>query len=175
MSALASDYGEDAGTRTAMRADDVDLGVLDETLSFYIRALNLAVTRDLDARLEGMDVARGTGKITALFLIARHPGIRPSVIASVAMKDRSTMARALDDMNRHGLVRREVDPKDGRGQLLFLTQKGETLSREVEVIVRQSRDFFSDISPEDYESVMALLRRIYWRLVRNEKPRGTRP
>ena len=161
-------------TSPVTRVEDVDLGVLDGTLSFFIRALNLAVTRDLDARLEGMEVARGTGKITALFLIDRHPGIRPSVIAAAAMKDRSAMARILDDMEKNGLIRREPDPEDGRVQALHLTEKGKTASQEVQAIVRQSRDFFHDISDEEYAHVIDLLRGLYWRIVKAEQTKGTK-
>ncbi|ORE98897.1 MarR family transcriptional regulator [Aurantimonas sp. 22II-16-19i] len=164
----------ESGSKTAVtRVEDVDLGVLDDTLSFFIRSLNLAVTRDLDARLGGMEVARGTGKITALFLIGRHPGIRPSIIASAAMKDRSAMARILDDMHRHGLIRRETGRgEDGRVQALYLTDKGETLAAEVKAIVRQSRDFFHDMSDEEYAQVIDLLRGIYWRVVKSRQARG---
>ena len=70
---------------------EVDLDVLENTLSFYIRTVNIAVSRDLDDRLEGLDVARGTGKITTLLLVDSHPGIRPSVIAQLILKDRSAM------------------------------------------------------------------------------------
>ena len=164
---------EESGSKTAVtRVEDVDLGVLDGTLSFFIRSLNLAVTRDLDARLGGMEVARGTGKITALFLIGRHPGIRPSILASAAMKDRSAMARILDDMDKHGLIRRETGREDGRVQALYLTEKGEALADEVEAIVRQSRDFFHDMSDEEYVQVVDLLRGIYWRVVKSRQARG---
>ncbi|MCE7027177.1 MarR family winged helix-turn-helix transcriptional regulator [Jiella avicenniae] len=170
---MAAD-GKRVSTPAVTRVEDVDLGVLDDTLSFFIRALNLAVTRDLDARLEGMEVARGTGKITALFLIDRHPGIRPSVIAAAAMKDRSAMARILDDMERHGLIRREPDPEDGRVQALHLTEKGKKASQEVQAIVRQSRDFFHDISDEEYTQVIDLLRGLYWRIVKAHQAKGTK-
>ena len=163
-----------SSTPPVTRVEDVDLGVLDGTLSFFIRSLNLAVTRDLDARLEGMEVARGTGKITALFLIDRHPGIRPSVIAAASMKDRSAMARILDDMEKNGLIRREPDPEDGRVQALHLTEKGAKVSREVQAIVRQSRDFFHDISEEEYAQVIDLLRGLYWRIVKSHQAKGTR-
>ncbi|MBO0662867.1 MarR family transcriptional regulator [Jiella sp. MQZ9-1] len=157
---------------TVTRVDDVDLDVLEDTLSFFIRSLNLAVSRDLDARLDGLDVARGTGKVTALFLIGRHPGIRPSVIAAAAMMDRSAIGRVLDGMERHGLVRREPDSEDGRVQALFLTEAGETLAAEVRAIVRESRAFFHDMSDSEYAQVVDLLRNIYWRIVKSHSGRG---
>ncbi|TKB29589.1 MAG: MarR family transcriptional regulator, partial [Mesorhizobium sp.] len=78
--------------------ETVGLDVLEDTLSFYIRSINIALSRDLDDRLEGLDVARGTGKITTLLLVDSHPGIRPSVIAQLIMRDRSAMGRLVDQM-----------------------------------------------------------------------------
>ena len=156
---------EAAETGAALRAEDVDLGVLDETLSFFIRSINIAVTRDLNDRLDGLDVARGTGKITTLFLVENHPGIRPSVIADVIFKDRSAMGRILDDLIEAGLMRREVAESDQRAQALFLTDKGKALAVTVRGIVRQSRDFFAETDDEDYAEVLRLLRKIYWRVV----------
>jgi DNA-binding MarR family transcriptional regulator len=155
-------------TRTALRADGVDLGVLDETLSFFIRSINIAVTRDLNDRLGALDLARGTGKITTLFLVENHPGIRPSVIADVILKDRSAMGRIVDDMTGAGLIRREVAESDQRAQALFLTDKGAELAVTVRRIVRQSRDFFAGTDDADYAEVLRLLRKIYWRVVTNK-------
>ena len=75
---------------------DVTLDVLEDTLSFYIRTLNIAVSRDLDDKLEGLDVAKGTGKITTLLLVDSHPGIRPSIIAELILRDRSATGRLME-------------------------------------------------------------------------------
>src|SRR5438045_234830 len=89
---------------------DIDIDVLEDTLSLYIRSINIAVSRDLDEKLEGLDVAQGTGKITTLFLVDGNPGIRPSTIAQVILKDRSAMGRLVDQMEEHGLLRRKIAP-----------------------------------------------------------------
>jgi DNA-binding MarR family transcriptional regulator len=148
-------------------AESVDIGILDETLSFFIRSINTAVTRDLDARMRGLDIARGTGKITTLFLVENHPGIRPSVIADVLFKDRSAMGRLLDDMAAAGILRREAATEDLRAQALHLTDKGSELADTVRGIVRDSRQFFGATDASDYAEVVRLLRKIYWRLVAN--------
>lgn len=152
-----------ASPEMSVQPEDVDLGILDETLSFFIRTLNIAVSRDLDQRLEGLDVARGTGKVTTLLLVERHPGIRSSVIAEMTLRDRSAMGRLLDDLESHGLLTRKADPIDSRAQGLFLTAKGHDLARRVDAIVGQSREFFADMDDEEYRQVITLLRRIYWR------------
>ena len=142
---------EAAGERIVARQDEINLDILDDTLSFYLRALGIAVSRDWESRLEGLDAVRGTGRVTALFLIANHPGIRPSVIADVSMKDRSEMGRVLDGLEASGLIcRRTVD--------------------ELRRRVRASRAFFHDVPDDDYAQVMDLLRKIYWRVLSEPRP-----
>ncbi|ALN71825.1 MULTISPECIES: MarR family winged helix-turn-helix transcriptional regulator [unclassified Aureimonas] len=126
------------------------------------------MTRDFDRWLECLDVARGTRKITTLFLVGNHPGIRPSLIAEIIFKDRSAMGCVLDDMEGHGPLRREVAGDDSRAQEPFLTPKGEALALQVRAIVKDSREFFAGTDNADYAELVNQLRRIYWRIVANK-------
>ena len=148
------------------RVDQVDLDVLENTLSFYIRVLDVAVSRDLDERLQGFEVARGKWKITALLLIDNHPGIRPSVLAEIAFKDRSAMGRILDQFEAHGLITRRTSAEDGRAQELYITEKGSSLAAKVRsIVVQQSKDFFDRIIPPTEQGVLIdVLKRAYHRL-----------
>ncbi|MGN6585634.1 MAG: MarR family winged helix-turn-helix transcriptional regulator [Rhizobiaceae bacterium] len=153
--------------------ETVGLDVLENTLSFYIRSINMALSRDLDKSLEGLDVAKGTGKITTLLLVDSHPGIRPSVIAQLILRDRSAMGRIIDQMIAHGLLTREVDSSDGRAQALHITKKGAEMAKLVrKVAVKQSRDFFHDVSEEDQQRLLSILRRVYRRTVGLTDERG---
>ncbi|MBO9101456.1 MULTISPECIES: MarR family winged helix-turn-helix transcriptional regulator [Rhizobium] len=145
--------------------EDIDLDVLEDTLSFYIRTVNIAVSRDLDERLEGYDVAKGTGKITTLLMVDSHPGIRPSVIAQLILKDRSAMGRLVEQMESQGLLTRETSVDDNRAQELYITERGAELAVEVRAIVtRQSRDFFDFVPEGDRQLLMDILRRTYRRI-----------
>ncbi|GES49509.1 MarR family transcriptional regulator [Rhizobium sp. NBRC 114257] len=145
---------------------DIDIDVLEDTLSFYIRSINLAVSRDLDEKLEGLDVARGTGKITTLFLVDDNPGIRPSTIAQIILKDRSATGRLIEQMEAHDLLTRETSADDSRAQELYITEKGHELAKRVRAIVtKQSREFFSDITDEEHRLLIDILRRTYRRIV----------
>ncbi|MEK1890000.1 MAG: MarR family winged helix-turn-helix transcriptional regulator [Phyllobacterium sp.] len=146
--------------------EDVDLDVLEDTLSFYVRTMNIAVSRDLDERLDGLDVARGTGKITTLLLVDSHPGIRPSVIAQIIMKDRSAMGRLIEQMIDHDLLTRQTSARERRAHELFVTAKGAELAARIRPIVtQQSKDFFSFIAQEEQAQLMDILRRAYRKLV----------
>ena len=152
--------------------ETVDLDVLDDTLSFYLRSLNIAVSRDWESRLDGLEMIKGTGKVTALFLIARHPGIWASIIARLSMKDRSETGRLLDGLEREGLIERRKDTADSRARALFLTEKGEGVVVLLRNRVRDSRAYFSDVTAEDYDTLMTMLRKIYWRIVADTPAKG---
>ena len=146
--------------------EHINLDVLEDTLSFYIRAMNIAVSRDLDERLDGLDVARGTGKITTLLLVDSHPGIRPSVIAQLVMKDRSAMGRIIEQMIDHGLLLRQTSERERRAHELYVTAKGAELAATIRPIVtKQSKDFFSFIAENEQAQVMDILRRAYRKMV----------
>ncbi|BCH56352.1 MarR family winged helix-turn-helix transcriptional regulator [Agrobacterium vitis] len=144
----------------------VELDVLENVLSYYIRTINMAVSRDLDQKLGKLEVAKGTGKITTLLLVDSHPGIRSSVIAQLIFKDRSAMVRLVDQMEEQALLRREADDDDNRAQGLFITPKGAALAKRVRpLVVKQSRDFFPDITDEEHQMLISVLGRTYRRIV----------
>ncbi len=139
----------------------VDLGVLAQLLSFYIRSINITVSRDLDKKLSGYEVARGTGKISTLLLVARHPGICPSAIANVIMRDRSAMSRLVTQMANQGLVHRKISTDDSRAQALYLTPYGEKLAAKVtRLVTEQEADFFQSVSAFEKDFIIKVLKKV---------------
>ena len=155
-------------------SDDQPLGldnldVLENLLSFYVRSVNYALSADLDSRLQGLEVARGTGKITALLLIDSHPGVRPSAIAEATLRDRPTMTRTIAPMVAAGLIEQRVVESERRATELFVTSRGHNLAEQVRAIVReQSNDFFSVLASEDREHLIRILGRLY-QTIRRQK------
>lgn len=138
------------------------IDVLDGAFSWYIRLLDSVVSRDLERRVRHLDVARGKGKITALLLVDSYPGIRPSQIADVLLRDRPAMGRIIERLVEAGLVLRRTAPDDQRAQALFITERGKALARQVRDIVRaQEEEFFDFIEPEDRAHFMCILKRAY--------------
>lgn len=161
------------GEAVVATPESIDLDVLDNTLSFYLRALNMAVSRDWDVRVEDLRPIRGIGKVTALLLVGRHPGIRPSVVAQVLMKDRSEVGRVLDGLETNGLLARRISVTDSRARALFLTPEGEAMADEVRRRVRESRRFFGDLTEAEYVAAITPLRSLYWRLVTKPRAAGS--
>lgn len=145
--------------------DEVDLGALGHLLSFFIRSLSIAVSKDLDEQLKGLEVAQGTGKISTLLLVNDHPGIRPSVLARMLLKDRAAMGRIVEHMALQGLLTRQTSVRDHRAQELYITERGRELAATVsEIVTRQSRAFFHPLDDDEHEQAMRLLRKVYRRI-----------
>lgn len=167
----ADDAMEDApGEDLVVSPETIDLDVLNGAFNYFIRDLNIAVSRDWDARVSDLGDMSGTGKVTALLLINRYPGIRPSTIAQ--LRDRAEVARTLNSLEKAGLIYRQSALKDSRSWSLFITDKGKERVEQIRQRILESREFLSDVSDEEYEQVMTLLRRIYWRLVMAPRPVG---
>lgn len=154
-----------AGEAVVASPDSIDLDVLDTALSFFIRALNIAVSRDWELRIQDLGPVRGVGKVTALLLVGRHPGIRPSVVAQVLMKDRSEVGRILDGLEESNLLTRRTSAADSRARALFLTPEGEAMADEVRRRIGAADSFLGELGEAEYRAALAPLRSLYWRLV----------
>lgn len=141
---------------------DIDFDIFTDLLSFYVRTVNLLVSRDLDQQTETLSLAGGTGKISTLLLVGSNPGIRPSVLAHFILKDRSAMARLLEQMQQAGLIEQKVSPTERRARELYLTAAGQRVAADVRAVARrQSADFFSVLTEGEQGDLLRILRKLY--------------
>ncbi|MCG6156814.1 MarR family winged helix-turn-helix transcriptional regulator [Rubinisphaera margarita] len=66
---------------------------------------------------------------SALLMVLVEAGqpLRRGEFAEIMLRDRTTITRQLDGLERKGLVRREPDPSDGRAILIHPTPRGTKL------------------------------------------------
>ncbi|HWL71414.1 MAG TPA: MarR family winged helix-turn-helix transcriptional regulator [Geminicoccus sp.] len=145
---------------------DVSLDILGGLLSFYARSMGIALNRDYDQAISEVELAHGHGKVSVLLMTHANPGIRPSVIAHFAQKDRSAMAKLIDQMKRQGLVEQKVDAGERRAHELYLTPKGEELVVQVRKIAQEQSDrFFGVLDRQDRADLLRILMTLYERHV----------
>ena len=145
---------------------DLDFDVFVDLLSFFVRSVNLLVSRDLDEKMEPVVLAGGTGKISTILLVGANPGIRPSVLAHFIQKDRSAMGKLVEKMERAGLIEQKISAAERRAKELYLTSKGRAMVPKVRAVVRrQDDDFFGMLTREERKQLLRLLRKIYARYV----------
>ncbi|MGW2251623.1 MarR family winged helix-turn-helix transcriptional regulator [Kitasatospora sp. NPDC001660] len=85
-----------------------------------------------------------------LDLITERGGCRAADVAAYFMLDKSTVSRQVTALEKLGLLRREADPDDQRGQILRATDAGLTLLRDANEQRRLAfTERFTDWSDED--------------------------
>ncbi|MDQ2067889.1 MarR family winged helix-turn-helix transcriptional regulator [Xinfangfangia sp. CPCC 101601] len=144
-------------------------GFLDDQLSFYIRLIEMAVSRDIDRSLKDMSFSRRKGAITALFMIARHPGLRIGAFAQASQIDKSLGTKIVDELVTGGFVEKRPDEQDGRATGLYITSQGLDAADALEALVKsQSQSFFLNLmSQEEHDIVIDILRRAFQKLRTN--------
>lgn len=71
-----------------------------------------------------------------LATIARFGTVSPTAVGEWTAMDKVKVSRAAAGLVARGLVRQLPDPKDGRGRLLRMTRKGETVHQGVVPLAR---------------------------------------
>ena len=93
----------------------------------------LSVTASRVSRLLSRKYAESYGlsipEWRALAVVGRFGTLSPSAVGEMTAMDKVKVSRAAASLVGRGLLRQRPDPKDGRGRLLSLTRKGETVHR----------------------------------------------
>jgi DNA-binding MarR family transcriptional regulator len=140
----------------------VDLDILDELLSYYMRVVGVVLNRDYDHVLSDVSLAHGTGKVSTLLMVGANPGIRPSMLAHYVLRDRSAMTRLLQQMKKAGLIVERISETERRARELYLTAKGKSLVERVRgLAARQSDQFFGVLDDAEQKQLMDLLQKLY--------------
>lgn len=94
--------------------------------------------------------------------LLQKDGVRQQDLAISNIKDKATIARALDNLEQSAFLLREPDPRDKRTKRIFLTNKGRDLQ---EALFRKYMEFEQGlterVSKEDLQTTRRVLRRIY--------------
>ncbi len=105
--------------------------------------------------------------------ISAHPGTRGSDLAAHFGIGRATVSRQLSRLVALGLVRREVDPEDTRGQRITLTEDGATRFEHARAArVEMLHEILADWDRKNVTELATLLRQysesfVRWRDTRS--------
>jgi DNA-binding MarR family transcriptional regulator len=127
-----------------------------ESLGYLLKHVHQryhAIQQPALARL-GLD-----GRLVAALATAGSEG--PALQQRLAERlgvDRTTMVALIDGLEERGLVRRQRDPADRRGQQVLLTAKGRKLvPRAMEAVAQAEDDLLAGLSSRDQREFRRLL------------------
>lgn len=122
--------------------DDLPLEVThevrDRCLCLHLQRAARAIARRFDEALRPFDLTNG--QFSLLMSLNRPAPPRLGDVARLLVMDRTTLTANLKPLERRGLLRVTVDPKDRRGRRLALTDAARALLVEAVPIWRRTHD-----------------------------------
>ncbi len=94
-----------------------------------------------------------------------HGAQRMSSLAELTSIDRTTLSRLVSRMQAGALIARRRTPEDGREVQITMTQKGESITREmIPHAERYEAVAVADLSPDEIAALKAMLEKVYGNL-----------
>lgn len=100
---------------------------LNESLHYLVNQAVTVLNADLAVRFRETNQDVTVEMWNVLNHLWVKDGQTQQELAGHCRRDKSTIARILDNMVRRGLVSRVPDPVDGRNNLVYLTQQGQNV------------------------------------------------
>jgi len=118
--------------------------------------------QQLGPELPGLTAMHGR----LLLMIARTTGTTAQQLAELLRRDKAQITRLLNDLQHAALVQRQTDLKDGRRQLLLLTEQGQQLATELKSKKRQiASKMLTGLTAQQQQQMTELLALMYQNLV----------
>lgn len=93
-----------------------------------------------------------------LALLWYRDGINQQEISGQLGRDKTTVARVINTMERNQLIRRVIDPRDTRGKLVYLSTKGKSLQKKAVTLSAQLYEkCVGPLSPAEQTAGIAVL------------------
>ena len=148
----------DAPTLTDGKADE--LGGLNGIVGFHIRLAHGAVYRHFTETFADLDLTQK--QVSALWLVADHPGISQIALGQQLGMDRATTMTIVNRLQQRDYLRRERSESDGRKQALYLTEAGASaLGKAKRCIAAHEAWLKARFTPEEIEKLVEMLARIH--------------
>lgn len=137
----------------------MDLGVLPETLAYWLRSAQAAATQSFAQDLPASGLT--PGQFAALVLIERNSGLTQQRLSQALGIDKSTLVATLHRLSARALIKRVRSGTDRRENELCLTAKGRTaLARLTRHVRTQERRLTAKLSARERATLLDLLSRI---------------
>jgi DNA-binding MarR family transcriptional regulator len=135
---------------------------LNESLGFLLNRTAILIKTGLRRAFleQGHDITPEQWAV--LCLLWKEEGLSQSDIADRTIKDRPTVTRIIDGLERRALVRRQRDGRDRRSFRIHLTVAGKALEEDLGIIVRRYREsVFRSLAEAEKAELKRVLNTIY--------------
>lgn len=121
-------------------------------------AINRRMNRDLHS--EGLDITPEQWSV--LMYLWQQDGVNQREIADATYKDKPSITRLIDNLEKQGLLFRKQDNVDRRTNKIFLTKEGKELhDRARATTLKTMHSALAGLTKEEIEQAQRLLRTIF--------------
>ena len=122
--------------------------------------VSAAINRKLYRNLRELDIT--PEQWTVLLSLWKQDGVTQQYLCNATFKDKPSMTRLLDNMERQHLVVRISNAKDRRINLIHLTKTGKEMENRAKPIVERTlREALNGITLEELDTAQEVLKKIF--------------
>ena len=97
----------------------------------------------------------GTAEIDLIHALRHHPGCTQAALAELLHADKAAIARRTKNLEAKGYLVRKASPNDRRSQLLYPTEKAESLKSSKAEIEAEFYEYLTNALPSDEAAAFA--------------------
>jgi DNA-binding MarR family transcriptional regulator len=143
--------------KRAAAAREVDLGILNDRLGYFVRRLQVWVFQDFIRRLSGLDLS--PAQFSVIVVIGANPGLSQAQLAATLGIERARLVRLLHRLEQRGLTERRRSTADGRRHALMLTRGGDKLlSEATRLAEKHEEDLRQRLGAKRHRTLLEMLR-----------------
>ncbi len=132
-----------------------DVGLV---FSIMIGKVSMAITRKLYRDFKSAELEFTPEQWTVLYCLWEKDGVTQQELCNKTFKDKPSMTRLIDNLEKQNYVVRIADAADRRTNMIHLTRLGKD-SKDLanEVVLKAMNEAFEGVSEKDYELARRVL------------------
>ena len=134
---------------------------IQKSLGYNLGTTFFALGALLSKNLLANDINLTHHQAKMLMLLGKYEGIKQQELAKIVQKDKPTITKMIDNLEKNDLVERRMDPDDRRNRLIYLTDNGKAIRKKVVPIVQKTLDAAtSEISEDEFDNLIKSLTKL---------------
>ena len=135
--------------------------MLIKEIAVYVNILNSRIKKCFIDRLQQNGINVTPEQYLVLDILWEQQSLSQQNIADIIQKDKNSVTKIIDSLEKKNLVNRVVDKKDRRINKIELTQEGLALEKiTTEVAINFMNDTVKDIDNQDLDKFVEVMRKL---------------
>ena len=142
--------------------------MLIKEIAVYVNFLNSRIKKCFIDRLQKNGINVTPEQYLVLDILWEQQSLSQQNIADIIQKDKNSVTKIIDSLEKKNLVNRVVDKKDRRINKIELTPDGLALEKiTTEVAISFMNDVVKDIDSQDLDKLVEVMRKLKYNLDNN--------